>query len=133
MVKWLSYVVSTYLYGTFDCMFLECHVRVSEWIRSWHDRSIKSNTPYRQVLITQLNHLASLAKWLIARLQTKWLWVRVPWQSLKRKISRLFQARSSLTFSNYRLWIHSETRMWNDKNIKSLTTLFRKKKSKTVI
>ena len=32
LVKWLSCVVSTYLYGTFDCMFLSCHVRISEWI-----------------------------------------------------------------------------------------------------
>ena len=29
LVKWLSCVVSTYLYGAFDCMFLSCHVRVS--------------------------------------------------------------------------------------------------------
>ena len=32
--KWLSCVVSTYLYGTFDCMFLSCHVRVSVWIHA---------------------------------------------------------------------------------------------------
>ena len=32
LVKWLSCVVSTYQYGAFDCMFLPCHVRVSEWI-----------------------------------------------------------------------------------------------------
>ena len=32
LTKWLSWVVSTYLYGAFDCMFLSCHVRVSEWI-----------------------------------------------------------------------------------------------------
>ena len=31
---WLSCVVSTYLYGAFDCMFLSCHVRVSEWIHT---------------------------------------------------------------------------------------------------
>ena len=31
--QWLSCVVSTYLYGTFDCMFLSCHVCVSEWIQ----------------------------------------------------------------------------------------------------
>ena len=30
MVKLLSCVVSTYLYGAFDCMFLSCHARVSE-------------------------------------------------------------------------------------------------------
>ena len=32
--KWLSYAVSTFLYGAFDCMFLSCHVRVSEWIQT---------------------------------------------------------------------------------------------------
>ena len=31
LAKWLSCVVSTYLYGAFDCM-LSCHVRGSEWI-----------------------------------------------------------------------------------------------------
>ena len=32
LAKSLSCVVSTYLQGAFDCMFLSCHVRVSEWI-----------------------------------------------------------------------------------------------------
>ena len=35
---------------------------------------------------------------LSVRLRTKWLWVRYPLQSLKRQISLLFRARSSLTF-----------------------------------
>ena len=35
---------------------------------------------------TQLNHLASLAKWLSVPLRTKWLWVRVPMQSLKQSL-----------------------------------------------
>ena len=26
--KWMSCVVTTYLYGAFDCMFLSCHVQV---------------------------------------------------------------------------------------------------------
>ena len=30
--KWLSCVVSTYLYNAFDCIFISCHVRVSELI-----------------------------------------------------------------------------------------------------
>ena len=34
LAKWLSCVLSTYLYGAFDCMFLLCHVRVSEWIHT---------------------------------------------------------------------------------------------------
>ena len=34
LAKWLSCVVSTYLYGAFDCMFMSCHVHVSEWIHT---------------------------------------------------------------------------------------------------
>ena len=37
-----------------------------------------------------------LAKWLSVRLQTKWLWIRIPLLSLQ--ILHLFRARSSLTF-----------------------------------
>ena len=32
LAKWLSCVLSTYLYGTFDRMFLPYHVNVSEWL-----------------------------------------------------------------------------------------------------
>ena len=32
--KWLSCAVSTYLYGAFDCKFLSCDIRVSEWIHT---------------------------------------------------------------------------------------------------
>ena len=38
----------------FDCIFLSCHVGVSEWIHT---------------------------KWLSVRLRTKWLWIRVQLQS----------------------------------------------------
>ena len=31
LTKWLSCVVSTFLFGAFDCMLLSCHVRVSDW------------------------------------------------------------------------------------------------------
>ena len=65
LAKWLSCVVSTYLYDEFDCM------------------SYQSNAVYRKVLTTQHNHLASLAKWLNLRLRTKWLWVQVQLQSLR--------------------------------------------------
>ena len=34
LAKWLSCVVSTYLYDAFDCMFLSCHALVSEWIHT---------------------------------------------------------------------------------------------------
>ena len=34
LTKWLRCVLSTYLYGVFDCMFLSCHVRLSDWIHT---------------------------------------------------------------------------------------------------
>ena len=34
LAKWLSCVLSTNLYGAFDCMFLSCYVRVSVWIHT---------------------------------------------------------------------------------------------------
>ena len=34
LAKWLSCVVSTYLYDAFHSMLLSCHVRFSEWIHT---------------------------------------------------------------------------------------------------
>ena len=78
--------------GTTDCHILsDCN-----WTR----------TQSHLVLKWTLNHLAkltvakwfSLAKWLSVRLRTKWFWVRFQLQSLHLQISRLFRAKSSLTF-----------------------------------
>ena len=75
-----------------------------------------------------LNHLpkfwrpkvkASLAKWLSVRLQTNWLYGQIPWLSLKLQILRLFQARSSLRFSNYWVLIHSERYTWQDNSMQT--------------
>ena len=43
--KWLSCVVSTYLYGAFDCVFLSCHIRVSKWIHTLYLLECQG-TPY---------------------------------------------------------------------------------------
>ena len=75
-----------------------CRVWIHSQTRMWHDQNIQSNGPYIRVLTTQLKHLVSLAKWLSVRLRSKWLWVRVPLQSLNLQIWRLLRARSSLTF-----------------------------------
>ena len=58
-------------------------MRTHSETRTWHDKNIQWNAPHRWVLTTQLNHLASLAKWLSVCLRTKWLWVRFRLQSLK--------------------------------------------------
>ena len=86
-------------------MFLSCHVCISEFpvsimkfldiqatiecgftLKRVRDMIRTYSQMHRtdKVLTTQLNHLASLAKWLSVRLRTKWLWVRVPLQIMKR-------------------------------------------------
>ena len=61
---------------------------------------------------------ASLAKWLSVCLRTKWFWVRIQLQSLKRQILRLLRARTWHS-GNCRVRIHSETHTWHDKDIQS--------------
>ena len=34
LIKLLSFIVSTYLYGAFDCMLLSCHLCILEWIHT---------------------------------------------------------------------------------------------------
>ena len=61
--KWLSCVLSTYLYGAFDCMFLSCHVRVfrlnpnskvaSLWRNSLLGEAVKSEG---EVTANELEH-----------------------------------------------------------------------------
>ena len=86
------------------CMFLSCHVRISEWIHTpwfpvcqetpcskqarnlkfkWLQLDSNHNHLVRKRLLNHLAKQASLAKWLSVRLRTKWLWVRVQLQSLK--------------------------------------------------
>ena len=51
---------------------LDIQENYREWIHSetrmWYDNNIQSNAPYRKEFTTQLNHLASLVKWLSVRL-----------------------------------------------------------------
>ena len=75
-----------------------CRVWIHSQTRPWRDKNIQRNGPYISVLKTQLNHLASLAKWLSVLWRSKWLWVQDPLQPLNIEIWHLLRARSSLTF-----------------------------------
>ena len=89
--KLLSCVVSICLYGVFDCMFLPCHARVSEWIYTliclnikgipckkqipylkfkWQQRDLNPQLPSSQTN-TQSFSQTSLVKWLSVRLRTE--------------------------------------------------------------
>ena len=95
MAKWLNYVVSTYLYGAFDCMLLSCHVCVSE--------SKKYSQMHHTDKYSQHSSIKSVRLW------TRWLWVQIPLLWLKLQISRLFRARSFLTFRQ----IQNVDSLWN--------------------
>ena len=83
LAKWFSCVLTTYLYGAFECMFWSCHICDSEWIHTLNSclnvqelvtrsrRKIWSlsdcnwtRTHNHLVWKRTLNYLAKLAKWL---------------------------------------------------------------------
>ena len=49
LAKSLSCVVSTYLYGAFDYMFLSCHVRISQWIYTLYSPECQGTSWSKQV------------------------------------------------------------------------------------
>ena len=79
-------------------------------MRTWHDKIIQSNAPYRQKFRTQLNNLVSLAKSLSFSLRAKWFWVRVQLQELKFQILLLLGASSSLTLRQ----LQNVDSLWNN-------------------
>ena len=48
LAKWLRIVMSTYLYGAFDCMLLSCHICVSEWIQTLYLSECQGNPCSKQ-------------------------------------------------------------------------------------
>ena len=68
-----------------------CRQKIHSEMCMRHDKNTKLNAPYRWVLKAQLYHLVNLVKWLSARLQTKWLWVRIPYSYLNVKYCVCFE------------------------------------------
>ena len=80
--KWLNWIVCTYLYGSFDCVFFSFQVRISEWIAIHFCLNIKElhsqkshdiwclcecngmRTHNHLVCQWILNHFAKMTKWL---------------------------------------------------------------------
>ena len=91
----LSCVVSTYRYDAFDCMFLPCQMVVKFWLNGWVFVFELSGRGFE----SSCSHLNFRFCACFEQ--------GVPWHS-----------------GNYREWIHSETRMWHDKNIQYNHILF---------
>ena len=63
--------------------------------RMSHDNNIQSNASYIEVLTTQFNYSANLAKWLSVHLQTECLWVQNPLLSILTVLNRIAVNESS--------------------------------------
>ena len=57
VARWLSFFVVTYLYGAFYCMFLSCHVRVSEWIHTLYLSQCQGTPRWKPALNFNFNKL----------------------------------------------------------------------------
>ena len=90
LAKWLSCVVSAYLYGAFNCVFFSCHIRVLKWIytlNAWMSKNslLKTGEIFESCVTAIL-------------------------QSINFQMCQ-FRARISLTSGNYKVEIHSKTCM----------------------
>ena len=70
LTKSLNWVVSSYLYDIFDCMFLSCHVRVPEWIHILYLSEYQETPCSKQVRYLTFNwlqqdwNLQSFSSWM---------------------------------------------------------------------
>ena len=103
LAKCLRSVVSTYLYGAFDCMFLSCHVSVSKWIHTpvWLNGWVFVYELSGCGFESSCSHLNFRFRACFEQ--------GVPWDS-----------------GNYGVWIHSETCTWHDMTLQSRKTSLNK-------
>ena len=117
MAKWLSCVVSNYLYGAFDCIFLPCHLTVyskyssiiwSVWLNGWVFLYELSGCGFQSNLFfsTSFGYCSGY---------------EVGFESccshLNLRYGACFEQEVSGHLGNYRVWIHSRMHMWHNKNI----------------
>ena len=109
----ISSITSTHDFQTFVNLLFKL-------LLNWLHVLIMSRTRFRV-------NLHSTVAWTPCSKQVRYLkfkWLQrdsnlLSLQSLKLQILCLFRVRSSLISGNYRVWIHSQTRAWHDKNIQS--------------
>ena len=95
---WICYLLHLCIFLYVIAVFRERGGRLSDTNWTQTQNHLVRKRTLNHVASLAKNHMASLAKQLSVCLQTKWFWVRVQVQSLKRQISRVLRARSSLAF-----------------------------------
>ena len=98
--------------------------------RTWHDKNIQANAPYRQVLTTQLSYLKRpfrLNGWVFVY-ELSGCGFESSYSHLNFKFRACFEQGVPWYSGNYRVWVHSEMSTWHDirtwhKNIQSDSTV----------
>ena len=85
-------------------------------MRTWHDQNIQSNGLSRWVIKIELSHFVSEVKWLS---ELSGSGFEFSCSHLNFRFCAFFEQVVPSHSGNYRLWIHSEMRMWLDKKIQS--------------
>ena len=140
LAKWLSGVVSTSLYGAFDCIFLSCRARVPEWIYTLYLPECQGTPCLKQARNLKLRDMTKIYSQMhrtdkysqhSSIIWPIWLsgWVFVYKLSgsefesscshLNFRFGACFEQGVPWHSGNYRVWIYSETCTWYDKMIKS--------------
>ena len=57
LTKWLSWILSTFLYGSLDCMLLSAHVRISQWMNTLHLLECQRTLCSKKTLYLKFNWL----------------------------------------------------------------------------
>ena len=108
LAKWLSYVLSTYLYGAFDCIFLRCHLTVYSkhssviwpvWLNGWVFLYELSGSGFQSNLFfsTSFGYCSGYM-------------FKSCYSHLNFRYGACFEQEVSGHLGNYRVWIHSKTR-----------------------
>ena len=85
--------------------------------RTWHDKNMQLNTPYRLVLTAQLNHLISLLNGWVFVYELSGCGCESSCIHLSFKFRPCFEQGVPWHSGNYTVRIHSQVCTWHDKNI----------------
>ena len=109
MTKWLSYVVSNYLYGVFDSIFVLCHIHVLEWILTpWLPECQETPSRNRSKIwsLSDITRPEPTTTRLSGHLWTKQLWVcefKSCWSHLNFRFQTCFKQGVPCQSNIYRL------------------------------
>ena len=127
LAKWLNFVVSNYLYGVFDCMFLSCHEHIQAYIECGFTlKRVRDMTrTYGQMHCT--DKYSQHSSVILPVWPNDWMFVyelngcrfESRCSHLNFRYRAFFEQGVPWHSGKYKVWIHYEMGTWHDKNIQS--------------